>query len=231
MSHIKVINLERRPDRKEEVISLFNKHNVTNYEFVEAVDGKTLELTKDIFNLFQHNDFGNRKGVIGCALSHYNLWNKLLEDDIDYYYIMEDDIGFSDLYQDINIRLNEISNMIQTNLESIDFLFLGYHLWKDKQYKRNNLSDKIINIFNDNDYIGGFYSYIITKNGARKILEYIKTNGIRHGIDYLIKIIPNLQVYHMQPHFVLSDWVDTLNCNIDSDIQKSFDSFDFTSFQ
>ena len=68
---IKVINLKRREDRKNNVIENFKNANVLNYEFIEATDGNNLEITSDIIELFKGNDFGNRKGVIGCALTHY----------------------------------------------------------------------------------------------------------------------------------------------------------------
>ena len=61
-------------------------------EFIKAVDGALLKPTSELKHLFRNNDFGNRKGVIGCALSHYNLWKRLIDDSHhEYYVIMEDD--------------------------------------------------------------------------------------------------------------------------------------------
>ena len=233
MSSIKVINLQRRPDRREEVLALFNKYNITNYEFVDAVDGNNMEVTQEIFNLFQHNDFGNRKGFIGCALSHYNLWKQLIEDDtVDYYHIMEDDIGFSDLYQNVSMKIDEIGKYVEMNLTTIDIIFLGYHLWKNDTDRRNMSSgnDNIIVPLNRQSYVGGTYSYFITKTGARKLLDHIKEYGIRHGIDYQMIHSPNMNIYNVQPHIVLSDWVTTPDSIIDSDIQKCYNGFDFSHF-
>ena len=79
----KIINLEKRADRKDAMIKLFTKHRIENYEFVSATDGATLKLTQDIYYLFKHNDFGSRLGFIGCALSHYALWKQLVASDQD----------------------------------------------------------------------------------------------------------------------------------------------------
>ena len=51
-----------------------------NYEFIKAIDGKELTSDSDDVDLFEGNDFGSRRGFIGCALTHYNLWKKLIED-------------------------------------------------------------------------------------------------------------------------------------------------------
>ena len=75
--------------------------NYNEYEFIKAVDGQFLTPTQELFDLFKGNDFGSRKGVIGCALSHYNLWKQLLDDKKnDYYLIMEDDFSLCTNFKD-----------------------------------------------------------------------------------------------------------------------------------
>ena len=57
--------------------------------------------------LFDGNDFGNRAGVIGCALTHLKLWNELVADETNnYYLIFEDDITLTK--NKFNERLNEL---------------------------------------------------------------------------------------------------------------------------
>ena len=93
-NRIKIVNLERREDRKEETIKKLLEAGIKteDYDFIKAVDGKLLEPSSRLKHLFRNNDFGSRRGVIGCALSHYNLWCQLLNDpDNEYYIIMEDD--------------------------------------------------------------------------------------------------------------------------------------------
>ena len=80
-----VLNLKKREDRRNNIFELFNNIDFEKYYFYEGIDGKNIPLTLEIKNLFNGNDFGNRKGFIGCALSHYNIWLDLAKDKINNY--------------------------------------------------------------------------------------------------------------------------------------------------
>jgi GR25 family glycosyltransferase involved in LPS biosynthesis len=213
-----IINLKRRTDRKEEMEKTFDTAGFTDYEFIEAVDGSTLEATEEISKLFAGNDFGSRKGVIGCALSHYNLWKKLATDDQhSFYTIFEDDITVS------NTFCQRLETALKDELTDVDILFLGYTLRDENKHHIHKRHDKAIST-NMRMYIGGFFGYVITKQGCAKLLEYIETNGIKHGIDYLVKIIPGLRCYNLQPHIVFTEWVQNNSSPVDTDIQKDYSS-------
>jgi GR25 family glycosyltransferase involved in LPS biosynthesis len=221
---ILIINLKKRDDRKKNMIKLFNKYEIKNYIFYEAFDGKKIELNLEIKNLFEGNDVFNRKCVIGCALSHYNIWlNLIMDEENDYYLIFEDDIRLS---QNFKKYLEKSKEYINNN--DIDFLFLGYTSFSNDNIDRTNEElDYIIEDLDRNKYLGGFFSYIITKNGAKKMIDYINRNGIKHGIDYLIKINENLNLKVINPLIVFTDWVKDVNDNIDSNIQKDYENFNF----
>jgi hypothetical protein len=61
------------------------------------------------------------------------------------------------------------------------------------------------------------------------MIEFIKNNGIKHGIDYLLKINTNLIIKILNPSIIKSDWVRNYEDNVDSDIQRDADSFNFDS--
>ena len=61
---------------------------IFDYKFFKAVDGSKLTVTDEITKIFAGNDFGNRRGVVGCALSHYRLWNQLLADEENDFYFL-----------------------------------------------------------------------------------------------------------------------------------------------
>jgi len=224
VSPIKIINLERRPDRKNKVIELLKPLDI-NYEFVNAVDGNTLNANDALKQLFGGNDFGNKKGVMGCALSHYFLWQKLIEDPKhEYYIIMEDDFSLTPIFK---------SNLEKLKPEFVEkeVLLLGYHMF-NKNRIANPIYDNYdhpvqIKPLNNDLYIGGFFTYSINKKGASKLLQYIGNHGIKHGIDYLIKIIPDLQCYESQPLLTTSVWNEN-GQPIDTDIQNKYDPLDFT---
>lgn len=229
-----VVNLKKREDRKEEMKKLFSNINFNNYEFFEAVNGSEIPLTLEIKNLFEGNDFGNRKGIIGCALSHYNLWLNLAKDNAnEYYIIVEDDIEISNNFsEELNQAINLLNNNLNT-INNIDFLYLGYSKYDDSENKNYDEPNKVkIKEININNFVGGTFGYIATKKGALKMLKIIEEEGIKYGIDWLMRqkskhLNGPLNLITIQPNIIFSEWVRTSDSNIDSDIQKDYSRFNF----
>ena len=229
--YIKIINLERRPDRKQHVQLQLQKYSISP-SWINAVDGLQLDPTPELKSLFLGNDFGSKRGVIGCALSHYQLWKELINDPVqDYYIIMEDDITLCENFK------TKLDHVMATNKS--DLFFLGYHMFSSK---RKHVQDKYdivieestIHVLNNDLYVGGFFAYVIYKSGAQKLINYIQQHGIKHGIDYIVKLIPSLTMTEVQPCLVHSPWYEFKSEPIDTDIQmcttnlfNEFDQFDF----
>jgi len=226
------LNLQRRQDRKEKMEIQFNALNL-EHSFFKAVDGYQLKPSNEISRLFKNNDFGARKGFIGCALSHMSIWKHLLtEPHKEYYIVTEDDATlhprFKEYLGDVQDKLHKINNW--------DFMFLGYFTHSGKEYlynsehfdKEHPIDIEVIEFDNPN-YIGGFFGYMISATGAKKLLDYIEDKGVNHGIDYLIKICNGLNVYQLKTFIIKSDWVKNLESPVDSDIQKSYESLDIYS--
>jgi len=227
-----VINLERRKDRLE---NFYNRYPMADSlgnpvcERFEAVDGKLLKINGEfplgIKHLFRNNDFGWREGVIGCAMSHIKLWQKLVADDKnDSYIIYEDDVEFAECYT------WKLYNVLQKITFSWDMLFLGHLVCYEEQTDHRVESDELPNWEMMSDYIVprrtswvGTASYMISKMGAQKLLDYIEQNGVGHGIDYLIQLrFPDLlRAYGVRPMLNFADYASPLNPNVevDSDIQ------------
>lgn len=198
----KIVNLKRSVDRRDYVTKQMQNAGVTNYKFIEAVDGLTLELTEDLQKLFKGNDFGSKKGAIGCTLSHMNIYKKLLLDrDNDYYIVFEDDV-----YLPSNF-LNNVSSMLKKAAD-YDLIFLGYIIWDEKLKKEYNPSSKkmVLRPLNRSGiFVGGTHGYYISKLGAALILDYISKNGAKIAIDHLIVQTPaELKVGECFPFIV--DW-------------------------
>ena len=61
--------------------------------------------------MFHGNNFGSRRGVIGCALSHYDLWKQLVTDKKhDCYLVLEDDIT---LCQNFKARVDKKNKKVK----------------------------------------------------------------------------------------------------------------------
>jgi len=224
---MKVINLKRRPDRRETMTKMFANIKFTDYEFIDAVDGKQIKPTFELKKLFEGNDFGSRAGVIGCALTHYNLWTSLLNSDDDYYVIFEDDVTLSPSFSKVYHALEK-----KELFKKCDYLFLGYHMFSANReatkdvYVKESDSIAIGDMQNDLN-IGAGFAYSINKKGARILIDYIKKNGIKHGIDYVVKICKELKCMELRPQIVFSEWYERTDQNVDTDIQKDFTSLDF----
>jgi GR25 family glycosyltransferase involved in LPS biosynthesis len=76
------INLERRPDRRENALIEFSKID-EEFEFFTGIDGSLLNVKSKI-----------KPGHVGCVLSHLNLYKKIKEEDNEIVLITEDDVIF-----------------------------------------------------------------------------------------------------------------------------------------
>ena len=184
---IKIINLKRRDDRKTRMIAELSKHTIPEsvYEFIDAVDGRILEPTIEIKNMFMHLNTGYRRGVIGCALSHLNLWKRLVDDTChEYYLIMEDDITLCQNFE------QKMHKMVE-EMKNKDLIFFGYHRYtkEDREIVKQDILNNYESILSPLDRSstgGGTFCYSINKKGAQKYIEYINKHGIKQEIDWLM---------------------------------------------
>jgi FkbM family methyltransferase len=215
---IKIINLNRRPDRKKKIINEMKLKGVKKYEFVEAIDGKKIKPSTFIKNLFKENNFNYRKGVIGCALSHYSLWHNLLNDnDNNYYVILEDDVS---IVENFDEKIQTCIDIIHKN--DIEYALIGGFYIYNKYSNNTNISfDKIID-----PICHGTYGYIISRSACSKLINNIQQNGIKYAIDYSLIYTNCLDMYKINNYIVISEAYQLHN-NMDTDIQTDYDSFIF----
>jgi GR25 family glycosyltransferase involved in LPS biosynthesis/glycosyltransferase involved in cell wall biosynthesis len=226
---MKVVNLKRRSDRKETMTAMFNNIGFTDYEFVEAVDGKELKATIQLKKMFGGNDFGSNVGFIGCALSHYNLWKALLASNDEYYVIFEDDVTLVPKFKEKFETLKS-----SQAFKKCDYLLLGYSMFSanreataDVYVKEKSVLD--IGALQSDLYVGGTFAYSINRNGAQILVDYIAKNGIKHGIDYVVKICRELKPMELRPQLVFTDWYERPNQAVDTDIQTEMAKLDFNN--
>ena len=110
IDHIFIINLKRDVDRKIRMEEQLKKHDLQNYTFFEAIDGQNEDLSKYDFKVIpEWYDPTHKKimtkGEIGCALSHYKIWEKIAVGDFENVLILEDDALLSD---DFSKKIEEI---------------------------------------------------------------------------------------------------------------------------
>lgn len=90
-----LINLNRRPDRLQYVQHQMERLNL-DFTRISAVDGQFLSMeTQSLINIEQFIIETKKKpvlGELGCALSHRKVWQKIIDENIEYALILEDDV-------------------------------------------------------------------------------------------------------------------------------------------
>jgi GR25 family glycosyltransferase involved in LPS biosynthesis len=196
IDNIEIINLERRPDRLE---ALYKSAPIlVNFSRTfKGVDGLKLEMMPEIKNLFRNNDFGWKKSVMGCAMSHLGVWNKLLTETLPFvnnYLILEDDVRFD------MASMNTLSESLKKlPSQTWDVLYLGGVLPCNRGLYENALEQVSGNWhkIKPNDFFTRekvkvrmfhhcLYSYVVSKRGAQKLLNMVKERGIWTSMDHLV---------------------------------------------
>lgn len=167
--------MEKDIDRKLHMINLLKKYTL-DFELITAIEGKKLKDIDKYINLNKLKCIENinrelTPGEIGCILSHQLIYKKILDENITYALILEDDI---------NLNLN-INILKEINFEELTFdtLLLGYSgaLMEDL-YLKNTVLMKINNIYSIcklKEQAYGTYGYIVSLNGAKKLLKQTST--------------------------------------------------------
>jgi FkbM family methyltransferase len=174
---IKIINLKSRTERKKYMTEQFFKNDITNYDFFEAIDGKKIKESEEIQFLFEENDFNYKKGVIGCTLSHIHLWNELIHDNVNnFYVILEDDIELCDNFKQ---QLDYACKLFYE--KNLEHLSLGEYN-SNKQFPSSTAT---IDIYTKDLYKEGHitFAYIISKSALIKAFEYINSCSIKCALD------------------------------------------------
>lgn len=203
-----VINLDRRKDRMEKLYKNCPELE-ERLQRVSAFEGRTLKLTSALARLFRPHDFLWKKAILGCALSHLNLWWQLAHEkpDIQNYLILEDDVKFQAGWEE---KWNAASAYIP---EDYDVIYLGGILPPNRQAfeavkeKVNSYFSKVApnRIFGQNPENRYFhwcnYSYILSRKGAMKILEsLVERDGYYTSADHMVcNRIDKLNHYFLDP--------------------------------
>ena len=101
------INLKSREENWESaqrVFSALSKGVGSHLERIEAVDTRKglasleeLGLSLDPVGISYQLYFSQSAGAAGCYASHYSAWKKIVDEDLDYGIILEDDVVISDV--------------------------------------------------------------------------------------------------------------------------------------
>lgn len=151
----------------------FSKKNsfVANFEFVEAVMGRSLpdSLVRSFFDhgFFSHfnkvHGFKALQGSVGCFLSHIKVYERIIEDYVSYGLVCEDDAVFKE----------NIDQEVFEKLHNYDLVYLNKRMKVVSQSPRRGINGLRF------DNIGGLggEGYVISKKACELIVDFFNSNG------------------------------------------------------
>lgn len=167
MKHIPtfIVNLERDTERRKYVLGILKDYDFLSLNLVPAIEGARLssqEVEERFDTELAFKRYGRylNRGEIGCTLSHYECYKKLMSSDSRFALIVEDDITILRSLKE----LEAITTFVDTEIPVI--LFLSGDFWYTSKKKLVS-GNYITNVY---DAVGS-YAYLINKSAASLILE------------------------------------------------------------
>ena len=175
----RVVNLDRRPDRLESFLAAAEQTAgpvAGRIRRHPAVDGATLTMTDELANLFRGNDFGFRRSIIGCALSHLAIWREVAAGPGCPCLVLEDDARFVPGFPGL---LVEVCGQLRDREPGFDVAFLGYHSWRGPDAHAPGAWHAGVEVaeMDWSDYLGGSFGYVVSPDGARRLLSCAAAGG------------------------------------------------------
>ncbi|AET72879.1 hypothetical protein PGAG_00425 [Phaeocystis globosa virus 12T] len=189
-----IINLEKRTDRKEEMMKELEKHNIQNYEFYNADRPSIQDIIQWNNNYCNHvkTSFRNTQkflmyqiGCLGCLKSHLGVCKLALERKYKNVLILEDDTQFIHNLD----RLAEFTTQINNEY---DMLYLcGSH-----NGVREIVSKNIVKTAKT--HTTG--SYLITENAMKYLVDNIQSYTKEIDVYYADEIQSRFSCFCTLPH-------------------------------
>lgn len=156
-----------------------------------------------------------------AALSHLALWRQTADGSAAACLIFEDDAevdsGFLDELRATILAVNSID-------VHWDIVLLGYEPWPDAPREDPvAAADVRVRPMRWDRYLGGLYCYLLSRSGARRLVDLVERDGIRHGIDWFImKQQAELSAFEVLVPLADSPLVSH-GSDVDSDIQYDWE--------
>jgi len=206
------INLDKRTDKNEKFLNqdqlVFRK--ILNHDLIRisGIDGKLLKKeNRQLQQIFDNSHYKNQSGAVGCALTHIQLYINLINesDEESAYIILEDDAV---LCKNFELYFNKLLKKLPNNY---DILYFGHHnkIPQEKGVEKKDLIFQLKLAINSTKSLaysyGGTFGYIISKNGARKLLNYINKNSMIACVDTMAQYAcDEMNTYYCEPNLVYS---------------------------
>lgn len=218
---LRVINLDRRPDRLEQFrlrcAAALPTTLAARVERFAAIDGDDLTRTEHILHTFRGSALPLLRHQTACALSHLALWWEVANGDGSPMLILEDDVEFD---RGFTSRLVEVCGHLADPRTSIDVVMLGLARFAETDQPRSHATR--LRPLDLHGVMGGTFAYLLTRRGARRLWEIMQRDGISTAIDtFLITRGSDVDVREAVPALATAVAARRNGPTVDSDIQYS----------
>lgn len=173
-----VISLKRAVDRRQRITTHLNSMGV-DFELIDAVDGSLL--TEDDLNKYcdmeivKSNPVWFTKGMIGCSLAHFSVYKKIIQDNIPYACVFEDDVIID---KDFKGLMKAIEMQYKGNTPTFikdSLIMLHYTSWNTIELKTVNKLYGRYSLYqmNSNAGLNSGAGYIVTQEMCKKLTDNI----------------------------------------------------------
>ncbi len=167
-----VINLARSTDRQAHITAELERAEM-DFEIVPAVDGRTLDLSDSTLvdpSLVSRCQFP--AGAAGCALSHFRIYQKILEDSRDRALVLEDDVL-------LPADLSDLGDVIADHLTGAEVALLNYASFPPGPLRMSLKgsvdlpSSRLLALPIDARQLVNAGAYVITREACARMIEHL----------------------------------------------------------
>lgn len=197
-----------------------SKHGI-NPIWSEGINGNKMSDIKIRENTTPFYGLFGPKSIIAIALSHMKVWKTFLETGDQYAVVFEDDVVLMDNFQEMfHVYMNYVPS-------DFDILYLGCvgcssplniqtFLAFVFSYKRKH--QKINEYINKPKVSTGFHSYVISRKGAKILLNNLEKN-IKFHVDAQALVLANddiINIYSVNPLIAYQTSTDGISTSSNS---------------
>jgi len=196
------IAMSSETERRAHVTEQFEKAGL-QLDFFDAIDGRKEIPPNVALHLNEYGRLVGHPSVIGCALSHLALWQQILDEPGELFFVCESDVELVDNFK------SKLKSCLAETDEPFDILYVGSRYFDPSNKSlmrsmysrymfRNDMTRKISSTRYFPDFALASHAYLITKEGARQYLKALSGNvGLQ--IDFLMQMVRGVRAQAVWP--------------------------------
>lgn len=188
-----VISLTTASDRREHIKAEFGKQSI-HFEFFDAITPAHIYELSEKFSIDFSKNQRLSDGEKACLMSHICVWQKCLDEDLDYIAVFEDDIC---LGKNADLFLNtDWLKDINFDIIKLETFFEKVHI----KHEFNHYDRKLERLCSPHMGAG---AYVITQSAIKKVINQIQKTPMHNlmAIDHILFEIGihHLSIYQLNP--------------------------------